>query len=65
MGIIIGIIVIIAGISIMAYVLNGRRACDTPAYAIGLFIVIIGIGITAEGVSPGLIVDFFKSTFIK
>lgn len=64
MGIIIGIIVIIAGISVMVYALSGR-IYDSPVYAIGLFIVIIGIGITAEGVSPGLIVDFFKSAFIK
>ena len=63
--IIVGILVGLIGISIMTYVLNGRRACDTPAYAIGLFILIIGIGISAEGVSPGFIVDVFKSTFMK
>ena len=63
--IIVGIIVGLIGISIMTYVLNGRRACDTPAYAIGLCILVIGIGITAEGISPGLIVDFFKSTFMR
>lgn len=65
MGIIIGIIVIIAGISIMVYALNDRRICDSPIYAIGLCALIIGIGITTEGVSPGLIINFFKSTFMK